>query len=170
METVIKGRVWKFGDNIDTGQMAIGQYTRQGIEVYSAHCLENLRPEFPASVQPGDIIVAGKNFGSGSSRETAVLALKYLKVGAVVAEFFSRLFFRNAVNLGLPVLECTETDRIEEADQIEVFPIQGTTNDLTANITINTQVLPEHIMKIISAGGLVPYLENTYIRQSDSTF
>ena len=170
METVIRGRVWKFGNNIDTGQMAIGQYTRQGVEVYAAHCLENLRPEFPGSVKPGDIIVAGKNFGSGSSRETAVLALKHLRVGAVVAEFFSRLFFRNAVNLGLPVLECTETHRIEEADQIELSPIQGKINDLTANITINTQVLPEHIMKIISAGGLVPYLENTYIRQNESTY
>lgn len=123
MEHPIIGRAWKFGDNVDTGQMTIGRYTRQGVEAYSAHCLENLRPEFSKEVKPGDVIVAGKSFGSGSSRETAVLALRYLKVGAVIAEFFSRLFFRNAINLGLPVIEYANTAQINHSDQVEFYPL-----------------------------------------------
>src|SRR5690625_2373343 len=104
----IRGKVWKFGDNIDTGQLASGRYLK--VEDYSRHCLENLRPEFAQEVQPGDIVVAGKNFGCGSSRETAVRALRHLRVGAVVAHFFARIFFRNAVNLGLPVIESAQID------------------------------------------------------------
>ena len=163
MEHPISGRVWKFGDNVDTGQMAIGQYTRQGVEVYSAHCLENLRPEFSKEVEPGDIIVAGKNFGSGSSRETAVLALRYLKVGAVVAEFFSRLFFRNAINLGLPVIEYINTAQINHGDVVELYPMQGKIVNITQQDSYQVQVLPDHLMKIIQAGGLVPYLEQNYL-------
>ena len=164
MEHPLSGRAWKFGDNVDTGQMAIGQYTRQGVEVYSAHCLENLRPEFAKEVEPGDIVVAGKNFGSGSSRETAVLALRHLNVGAVVAEFFSRLFFRNAINLGLPVIECVDTARINHGDLIELYPIQGKIINTTQGDSYQTQVLPNHLMKIIQAGGLVPYLEQNYLK------
>ena len=163
MENAIAGRVWKFGDNVDTGQMAIGQYTRQGVEVYSAHCLENLRPEFPTEVRPGDIIVAGTNFGSGSSRETAVLALRYLEVDAVVAEFFSRLFFRNAINLGLPVVECSNTAQINDGDLIELYPMQGKIVNISQENSYQVQTLPDHLMKIIQAGGLVPYLEQNYL-------
>ena len=163
MEHAITGRVWKFGDNVDSGQMAIGQYTRQGVEVYSAHCLENLRPEFPTEVRPGDIIVAGTNFGSGSSRETAVLALRYLEVGAVVAEFFSRLFFRNAINLGLPVVECSNTAQINDGDLIELYPMQGKIVNISQENSYQVQTLPDHLMKIIQAGGLVPYLEQNYL-------
>ncbi|TAN22184.1 MAG: 3-isopropylmalate dehydratase [Actinomycetota bacterium] len=163
MEHPITGRAWKFGDNVDTGQMAIGQYTRQGVEVYSAHCLENLRPEFPTEVRPRDIVVAGKNFGSGSSRETAVLALRYLEVGAVVAEFFSRLFFRNAINLGLPVVECSNTAQINDGDLIELYPVQGRIVNISQENSYQVQTLPDHLMKIIQAGGLVPYLEQNYL-------
>lgn len=155
----ISGRVWLFGDNVDTGQMAIGQYARQGVEVYGPHCLEHLRPEFAKTVQPGDIIVAGKNFGSGSSRETAVQALRFLGVGAVVAEFFARIFFRNAVNLGLPVLECPAASTMVDGDQIEVFPVSGLIVNHSQHCQYRASVLPEHMMAIIQAGGLVPYLE-----------
>lgn len=155
----VAGRVWKFGDDIDTGQMAIGRYTRLGVEVYAVHCLENLRPEFAQSVQPGDILVAGKNFGSGSSRETAVRALRHLGVGAVVAVFFSRLFFRNAINLGLPVMECSEVERIAEGDHISVHPVEGRIVNHTCNEVYPGSILPQYVMPIIEAGGLVPYLE-----------
>lgn len=105
--------------------------------------------------------MAGKNFGSGSSRESAVLALRYLQVGAVVAEFFSRIFFRNAINLGLPVIECLEASLIDDGNNIEVYPLQGKIVNLTQNCTHQGLILPEHLMKIIQAGGLVPYLEQT---------
>jgi 3-isopropylmalate dehydratase small subunit len=153
----ITGRVWKFGNDVDTGQLAPGQYLK--VEDYSAHCLEFFRPEFAMQVQPGDIIVAGKNFGCGSSRETAVRALCHLRVGAVVAEFFSRLFFRNAVNLGLPVIECTDVDKIYEGNQLSIYPLKGHIINHSKNENYNGLILPPHMMEIISAGGLVKYLE-----------
>lgn len=161
MELTLRGKAWKFGDDIDTGQMAMSQFTRQGVEVYSSHCLENLRPEFPLQVSQGDIVVAGNNFGSGSSRETAVLALLYLGVGAVVAKFFSRLFFRNAINLGLPVIECSEVDRIADGDIIELYPLEGRVTNVSQVTTYQGSILPDHLMKIVQAGGLVPYLEQS---------
>ncbi len=161
MELCLRGKSWRFGDDIDTGQMAIGQYTRQGVEVYSAHCLENLRPEFSKQVSKGDIVVAGRNFGSGSSRETAVIALKHLGVAAVVAKFFSRLFFRNAINLGLPVIECPDVESIGDGDMLELYPLEGRIVNISQNDTYQGSVLPNHLMKIIQLGGLVPYLEQS---------
>lgn len=153
----IKGRVWKFGDDIDTGQLAPGGYLN--VEDYSQFCLVNMRPEFVKQVQPGDIIVAGKNFGCGSSRETAVCSLLHLQVGAVVAGFFARIFFRNAVNLGLPVTECSEVNKIQDGDMISVRPLQGEIENFTRDEVYKGLVLPEHMLEIIQAGGLVPYLE-----------
>lgn len=157
----ISGTVWKFGDNVDTGQLAPTQFSAQGVEVYSKHCLENFRPDFAERVAPGDIVVAGKNFGTGSSRETAVLALRHLQVGAVIADFFARIFFRNAVNLGLPVIECKNVAEMEDGDYVTVFPTEGKIVNHTRDREHQGLILPEHVMKIIRAGGLVPYLEKT---------
>jgi 3-isopropylmalate/(R)-2-methylmalate dehydratase small subunit len=152
----IRGKVWKFGDNIDTGQLAPGRFIK--VEEYSQYCLENLRPGFAKQVQPGDIIVAGQNFGCGSSRETAVRALLHLQVGAVVAGFFARIFFRNAVNLGLPVIETSSVDKIEDGDELSVFPLEGRIINHTRQEEYQGLILPEHMMEIIRAGGLVEYL------------
>ena len=113
----MSGRIFLFGDDIDTDQLAPGQYMRGGIEALAAHCLEATRPAFSVDVQPGDIIVAGRNFGTGSSREQAVEALLYLQVAGVVALSFAGIFYRNAVNLGLPVLIAPSIDGAKDGDK-----------------------------------------------------
>ncbi|MCL6561950.1 MAG: 3-isopropylmalate dehydratase small subunit [Firmicutes bacterium] len=155
----IEGRAWRLGDNVDTGQLALAEYSAQGVAVYARHCLEHLRPEFAAEVRPGDLVVAGENFGSGSSRETAVLALKHLGVAAVVAASFARLFFRNAINLGLPVVECKEVARIADGDRVVVDPWRGQVDNLTRQESYPASALPEHLRELLEAGGLVPWLE-----------
>ena len=119
----MSGRVWKLGDNIDTDALAPGQYMKFNIDVIAAHCLESLRPEFAAAVSAGDVIVAGRNFGAGSSREQAPQALKHLGIAAVVAESFAGLFYRNALNLGLPVVVSAEVAQIGEGDSLAVDAI-----------------------------------------------
>ncbi|HBD32777.1 MAG TPA: 3-isopropylmalate dehydratase, partial [Cupriavidus sp.] len=108
------GRIWRFGENVDTDAMAPGRFMKDGLDVLASHCLENLRPEFPGAVKPGDVIVAGSNFGMGSSREQAAQALKHLGVAAVLAPSFAGLFYRNAINIGLPVLVCADTTALAD--------------------------------------------------------
>ena len=118
---ILHGRVWKFGDNIDTDQIALTIYSRLPMEEMKYHVLERIRPEFGKGAKPGDIILAGTNFGCGSSRETAPVAIKALGISAEVAESFARIFFRNAINIGLPILECPAAAAdIAEGDEIEV--------------------------------------------------
>ena len=112
-------RAWVLGDNIDTDVITPGKYMKFGIEEIAQHCLEPVLPEFPKQVKPGDIVVAGRNFGAGSSREQAPAALKHLGVAALIAESFAGLFYRNSLNLGLPALVCAEAKRIRDGDRLE---------------------------------------------------
>ena len=153
-------RIFLFGDNIDTDQMAPGQHMKGGIEALAAHCLEGVRPEFPNSVQPGDIVVGGKNFGVGSSREQAAEALKHLGVSCVIATSFAGIFYRNALNLGLPAMVATTLDGVEDGADASVDQAAGT---LTTNDRIITlEPIPANIAPMLAAGGLVPFLKQRF--------
>lgn len=153
-------RIFLFGDNIDTDQMAPGQHMKGGIEALAAHCLEGVRPEFPSAVQPGDIVVGSKNFGVGSSREQAAEALKHLGVSCVIATSFAGIFYRNALNLGLPAMVATTLDGIEDGAEANVDQAAGT---LTTNGQIITlEPIPANIAPMLAAGGLVPFLKQRF--------
>jgi 3-isopropylmalate/(R)-2-methylmalate dehydratase small subunit len=158
-EYIIRGRVHKFGDNINTDIISPAQYMELSYAEMAVHAMEGADPDFSKKVCPGDIIVAGKNFGSGSSRETAPIALKEAGIGAVVAEFFARIFYRNAINIGLPVVESNIVDRIEDGDELEITPLNGVIKNLTKNEEYQCSVLPPHIINLIETGGLVKSLE-----------
>ncbi len=150
----ISGRVWKFGDNIDTDVIIPGKYLRTtDISVFAAHAMEGLDPDFPKKVQKGDIIVAGRNFGCGSSREQAALALKHAGVSCVVAESFARIFFRNAINVGLPIIEATIECR--EGDTIEIDLEKGLVKH--EDKTYPATRLPDFLREILADGGLVEH-------------
>jgi 3-isopropylmalate/(R)-2-methylmalate dehydratase small subunit len=155
----IVGKAWVFGDDVDTDQLAPGLYMKGGVEALAAHCLESVNPDFARGVAAGDIVVAGDNFGMGSSREQAAMALKALGIGAVVAKSFARIFYRNAVNLALPVLVCPEADRIAAGDRLVVDPAAGTVRDETKGIDLACEPLPDHLMALIADGGLIPHLK-----------
>ncbi len=155
----MKGKVWKFPDDVDTDIIIPGRYlVIRDPEKLAEHVMEGLDPEFPSKVRPGDFIVAGKNFGCGSSREHAPLALKGAGVAAVIAESFARIFYRNAINVGIPLLEAPGiTDELEEGDEIEV--------DLESGVIIREgeefpfKKLPDFMLEILESGGLIPYLK-----------
>ena len=150
----ISGRIWKFKDNIDTDVIIPGKYLRTtDMSVFASHVMEGIDPEFPQKVKKGDIIVAGKNFGCGSSREQAPLALKYAGVACIVAESFARIFFRNAINVGLPIIEA----RIDckEGDNIEIDLEKGIVKN--NNKTYPATKLPDFLRKILADGGLVEH-------------
>ncbi len=160
LETDLKSpsNVWKFGNDIDTDAIIPGKYlTINTPDELAKHAFEGVRPEFARGVKDGDIIVAGFNFGCGSSREHAPLALKGAKVKCIIAKSFARIFFRNAINIGLPLLECQDTDKIEERDHIEV--------DFASGLIINTEndqiydatPLPDFVRGIVDAGGLIEF-------------
>ncbi|NJD75892.1 MAG: 3-isopropylmalate dehydratase small subunit [Candidatus Methanoperedens sp.] len=150
--------VWKFGNDIDTDAIIPGKYlTINKPEELARHAFEGVRPEFSRGVKEGDIIVAGFNFGCGSSREHAPLALKGAKVKCIIAKSFARIFFRNAINIGLPLLECPDTDKIEEDDHIEVDFVSGIISNTTKNQVYNATPLPDFVRGIVDAGGLIGY-------------
>lgn len=153
------GRIWKFGDNIDTDTLAPGRYMSAPIDVLAAHCLEAVRPEFATDVRPGDTVVAGSNFGVGSSREQAVEALKQLGVAAVLAKSFAGIFYRNAINLGLPVLECPDTRRIDDGATGQVYLDGGLLVIDGVPEPVSCVEIPDFLIPIVRGGGLVPYLE-----------
>jgi 3-isopropylmalate/(R)-2-methylmalate dehydratase small subunit len=155
----MKGRVWKLGDNVDTDALAPGAYMKFGIDIIAAHCLESLRPDFAPGVGRGDVIVAGRNFGAGSSREQAPQALKHLGIAAVVAQSFAGLFYRNALNLGLPVVVSGECARIHDGDTLEVDPEQGTMTLNQSVQPLHCEAIPAFLMAMVRDGGLVPHLE-----------
>ncbi len=155
----VAGRAWKFGDNLDTDVLAPGQYMKFGIDEIARHCLESVRPEFAATVKPGDVIVGGRNFGVGSSREQAPQALKHLGVAAVVAVSYSGLFYRNALNLGLAVVVCEDAQRIEEGDQVRVDPETGVIDVAGALMQLACEPIPGFLMEMVRDGGLLPHLE-----------
>ncbi|NLY90272.1 MAG: 3-isopropylmalate dehydratase small subunit [Firmicutes bacterium] len=157
-----KGRVFKYQDNVDTDVIIPARYLNTSDpQELAAHCLEDLDPEFSQKVQPGDIIVAGKNFGCGSSREHAPLAIKTAGVACVVAATFARIFYRNAINIGLPILECPEAvDGTDAGDELEIDFDRGTINNLTKGRVFQAQSFPEFMQKIIAAEGLINYIRN----------
>ena len=150
-------RVWKFGSDIDTDALAPGAYMKLGIEGIAPHCLEAVRPEFAAQVQPGAVIAAGPNFGIGSSREQAVAALVHLGVKAVIAPSFSGLFFRNAFNLGLLLLTTPDAEQLAEAEQVEL-DLQTLTLRRPSGQQLVCQPIPGFLLDMVAAGGLMNQL------------
>ena len=158
----IRGKVWKFGDDINTDEIIPARYlVTTDPEELAKHVMEDADPEFPKKVQPGDIIVAGKNFGCGSSREHAPLAIKGAKVGAIIAESFARIFYRNAINLGLPIIESPEAVKdAEEGDIIEIDMDKGKIINVTKGKEYSFKPLPESLKKVFEAGGLMEYAQD----------
>jgi 3-isopropylmalate/(R)-2-methylmalate dehydratase small subunit len=157
--TPTAGKAWVVGNDIGTDQLAPGIYMKRPIEEIARHCLENVDPQFAAKVERGDVVVAGRNFGMGSSREQAAEALLHLGVGVVLAKSYGGLFYRNAFNLGLLALICPATDKIGAGDRIAVEPVGGTVRNLSRNETHSCEPVPPHLLEMVRAGGLVPYLE-----------
>jgi 3-isopropylmalate/(R)-2-methylmalate dehydratase small subunit len=156
---IVRGKVWKYGDNINTDIISPPQYMELSVAEAAKYTLSALDPDFAGKVQKGDILVAGANFGSGSSRETSPLTLRYLGVGAIVAKFFARIFYRNAINIGLPVVECREADRISANDVIEINFEQGRITNTTNGEAYDCSAIPPHILELVQEGGLVAYLK-----------
>ena len=139
---IVRGKVWKYGDNINTDIISPPQYMELSVAEAAKYTLSALDPEFASKVAKGDILVAGVNFGSGSSRETSPLTLRYLGVGAIVAKFFARIFYRNAINIGLPAVECREADRISANDIVEINFGQGRVTNITRNEVYECSAIP----------------------------
>lgn len=158
----IKGKVYKFGDDINTDVIYPGKYlsiTSDRAEM-AKHCFETVYPEFLESVKPGDIIVAGRNFGCGSSREQAATCLKYFGISAVIAESFARIFYRNAINLGLPVIIAPGTTRIvEQGDSVEIDFDEGYVKNCSTGKSVRSSKLPDFVIGILSDGGLIAHLQ-----------
>ena len=156
---MISNRVWKFGDNINTDILAPGVYIKLPIEELASHCLESIDPSFSSEVTKGDIIVAGNNFGMGSSREQAAQVLKELGIIAVIAASFGGIFYRNAFNLGLPVVISRDVSKIDIDHQIKLDLEAGRIRNITTNQDLVGEKVPDNLLTLIEAGGLVPYLE-----------
>ncbi len=157
----MKGRAHKYGKNVDTDVIIPGKYCNiiDPAEL-GKHALEGLDPEYTTKMQTGDIIVADTNFGCGSSREVAPIAIKGSGTSAVVAKSFARIFYRNALNIGLPIFESPEAvDGIQDGDEIEIDPPSGTIRNLTRNETYKAAAFPPFMQSLIEAGGLQPYVE-----------
>ncbi len=155
-----RGHVFKYGDNVDTDVIIPARYLNatEGAEL-ARHCMEDIDKEFVGKVQPRDMIVANKNFGCGSSREHAPLAIKCAGVSCVIAETFARIFYRNAINIGLPIIECPEAAAsIEAGHEVEVDFDSGVITDKTTGKSFEGQAFPPFMQKIIEAGGLVNYI------------
>ncbi|MGD9347205.1 MAG: 3-isopropylmalate dehydratase small subunit [Candidatus Aminicenantes bacterium] len=154
-----KGRAWKYGENINTDVIFPGKYTYAVMppEEMASHALEDLDPEFAKNVRPGDVIVAGKNFGCGSSREQAATCLKSAGIRAVIAKSFARIFFRNAINQGLPVIQSVEAvESIQQGDEIVIDFDEGKIA-VRGKYSISFPPLPDSVLGILEAGGLIPY-------------
>lgn len=157
-----KGRVFKYGDNVDTDVIIPARYlnTSDHNEL-AAHCMEDIDKEFIKKVRVGDIIVANKNFGCGSSREHAPIAIKAAGVSCVIAKTFARIFYRNAINIGLPILECSEAvDSIDEGNELEIDFNTGVIRNITKNEEYQGEAFPEFMQKIINSNGLIGYIKN----------
>jgi 3-isopropylmalate/(R)-2-methylmalate dehydratase small subunit len=155
----MSGRAFVFGDNIDTDVLAPGRYMKSPVEELARHCMEAIAPDFARTVREGDIVVAGRNFGMGSSREQAAQALKILGVSAVVAKSFGGIFLRNALNLGLPVMVCATTEEIRQDDRVSIDLPGGRVINETTAATLAGEPLPGFLLDMLADGGLVPHLE-----------
>jgi len=159
METTLKGKAWVYGDNVDTDVIIPARYLVTSDErSLAAHCMEDIDASYAGGVLKGDMIVAGNNFGCGSSREHAPIAIKGSGASCVIAKSFARIFYRNAINIGLPILECTETGRITKDDIIEVDLAKGTITNRTKGETYNAKPFPDFLQNLIGLGGLIPYV------------
>jgi len=156
------GRIFKFDKDVDTDQIIASQYLLfPTIDEMKSHTFESLDSDFASAVKPGDFVVADDNFGCGSSREHAPIAIKAAGVSCVIAETFARIFYRNAINIGLPIIECPEAAKgIEEGDQVEVDFDSGMIYNKTKGTEYKGQAFPEFMQKIISNGGLINYINN----------
>ena len=157
---VLQGRAFKFGDSITTDHIIPGRYAhlRSNLPELAKHAMEDADPTFVNRVKPGDFIVAGHNFGLGSSREHAPLVIKMVGVRAILAKSVARIFFRNAINLGLPVLIC-DTDKISDGDELEIDLKAGVIRDISSGIKLGFSKIPEIMLRILDDGGLLDYLE-----------
>jgi 3-isopropylmalate dehydratase small subunit len=156
---VLEGRVWAFGDDIDTDLIVPGRYLMYDLPEIASHVMEGARHGFADLVEKGDIIVAGENFGSGSSREMAARALREAGIVAVVAKSFSRIFFRNSINVGLVPVECSEADVIEEGQKIRIDIDLGDLVIINTGTRVTSKSLPPEVAAIMEAGGLVDFLK-----------
>ena len=157
---MLTGRAFKFGDNISTDYIIPGRlaHLRSNLSELAKHVMEDADPTFAARVKPGDFIVAGTNFGLGSSREHAPLVIKMAGVSAILAKSVARIFFRNAINLGLPVLLC-QTDSINDGDELKIDLKAGTIQDMTTGNQLKFSPIPEIMLHILDEGGLLPYIQ-----------
>jgi 3-isopropylmalate/(R)-2-methylmalate dehydratase small subunit len=164
---IIKGKAWKFKDNIDTDVIIPARYLNTSDpKELALHCMEDYDSEFVKKINQGDIIVAGRNFGCGSSREHAPIALKAAGVSCIIAQSFARIFFRNAINIGLPIFESVEVvDQCSPGNILEVDTVQGVIKNLSKDKVYKTNLLPEFIQKVISAGGLREYVKEELKRR-----
>jgi 3-isopropylmalate/(R)-2-methylmalate dehydratase small subunit len=158
-DAVLRGKAFKFGNNISTDHIIPGKYAnlRSDLPELAKHVMEDTDPAFVDKVKPGDFIVAGKNFGLGSSREHAALVIKMAGVSAILAKSVARIFFRNAINQGLPVLIC-DTDKIDAGDEIEVNLSESSITDLPKNTKLTFGKIPKVMVDILNEGGLIPYI------------
>ena len=159
------GKAWKFGDDVDTDVIIQGKYlVINEPEELAKHVFENIKPEFAKAVKKGDFVVAGENFGCGSSREHAPIALRATGIEAVIAKSYARIFFRNAVNIGLKVLECKDADKIEEGDELEVDYVNGKIVNKSKNEEYPINPIPEFLRQIMDKGGLVNFCKELYAK------
>ena len=161
METTLRGHAHTYGKNVDTDVIIPGKYCNIVDQAeLGKHAMEGIDPEFSARVKSGDIIVADSNFGCGSSREVAPIAIKGAGVSAVIAKSFARIFYRNAINIGLPILECPEAvDAIAAGDEIEIDPAAGAIRNISKGTNYKAAEFPPFMRSLIEAGGLIPYVE-----------
>jgi 3-isopropylmalate/(R)-2-methylmalate dehydratase small subunit len=157
---ILKGKAHKFGDNINTDYIISGKYKFKTLDMeeLSKHLMEDIYPDFYKKINKGDFIVAGRNFGCGSSREQAPLVIKYAGIPAVIAKSFARIFYRNGINNGLILIEA-DTDKIEDGDEIEINLEKGLIKNLTKNIEIYGTKIPEFLIEIIKEDGVINYLK-----------
>ena len=160
------GRVFKYGDNIDTDVIIPARYLNTpDMKELASHCMEDIDKDFTKKVNEGDIIVANKNFGCGSSREHAPIAIKESGISCVIASTFARIFYRNAINIGLPILECDEAAmKIEEGDKLKIDFNSGIIKNISKNEEYKAEPFPEFMQNIISNGGLIKSIEKTMIK------
>lgn len=155
-----KGKAWKFEDDVNTDEIIPARYLNvSDPEELAVHCMEDIDPNFIKKVSKGDLIVAGKNFGCGSSREHAPVAIKAAGISCVIAKSFARIFYRNAINIGLPILECEEaSERIRDGDIVEVDLSSGVITNLSRDETYRSRPFPDFMQEIIASGGLMNYM------------
>ena len=161
----LKGKVHKFGNNVNTDEVIPAVFLNiTDPKEFGRHCMEGIEPGFAKRVKKGDIIVAGKNFGCGSSREHAPVSIKACGISCVIAESFARIFYRNAINIGLPILECKQAKKIAKNNLLEIDLTQGIIKNLTQNRTVMAQGFPKFMQNLIKAGGLMQWVKKQHTK------